>query len=74
MTGQRSTGTRRPIAIPPWWQLLIAITALAVLATAGLVAYAMTRPAVPAKPTPINITITVAPAPVASASPTSTKK
>lgn len=38
MTGQRSTGTRRPLTIPPWWQLLIAITALAVLVAAGLVA------------------------------------
>ena len=71
MTGQRSTGIRRPLTIPPWWQLLIAITALAVLAVAGLVAYTVTRPIAKQTPTPINITITVAPA---AASATATRR
>ena len=84
MTGQRSTGTRRPLAWPWWWRTFVELLwVLVCLATlAGLAVGSWAAITVVGRPLPTTPTVTVTavrtvtptPSPSATAKPSATTK
>ena len=76
MTGQRSTGTRRPLAWPWWWPVLtdvlwvlVCLATLAGLAVGSWAAVTVVSRPLPTTPT---VTVTATPTPTPTPSPVAT--
>lgn len=79
MTGQRSTGTRRPYTFPAWWRtfvellwVLVCLATLAGLAVGSWAAVTVVSRPLPTTPT-VTVTATVTTTPTPSPSATTAK-